>query len=231
MLATGCLYIDAAKVSRPMTCDPKVLRGHGFQYCSGLETACLVVLARLWVHATATTDVTAVTSAISEIIRLQHTPTRAAAIEHSRIFQSLLLGFDSKPEKFCDRFIARLLWLPITALPQYIEFFHDIYSICCSTSDAHSAAFSSTISHHMPFWMNGLVLLRRIARDNATFQPAHHRIAVAIVGHAATCMYNAHDDPISCRDILAQWITADIFGTFEDIITQILNSTELSGMF
>lgn len=178
-------------------------------------------------HATSTTDVIAVTAAISDIIRLQ---IIVPSIEHSETIRTLLLGLGSKAEIFCEKFITRLLWLPITAIPPYIEFFHEIYSFCRLSREAESATFSFTISRHMPFWINGLVLLRRMARDIATFQHPHYRIAVAVVGHAAACIYDAHNDPNSCRDILTQWITADLFGTFEDILPQVLYSIELAGV-
>lgn len=143
----------------------------------------------------------------------------------------LLHGFGISPNAFCDRYVSRLFWLPSAELPCYLEFLRELYHACNDDSDTLHCSFKLAISHHSPFWINSLVILRRMARNVATFDPGHQRISLAIVGHAAACLYYLKGNMYECERIIVQWITADIFGTFEDILGQSLSREEFASKF
>lgn len=191
----------------------------------------LLVLARLWTHTTAVSDVTAVTTTICEILHpclsttQHHRNTRP--LQNDAVSQ-LLRGFGTSPNMFCDNYVSRLLWLPSAELSCYLQFFREIHHACSDDADTLHCAFKLAMSHHTPFWINSLVILRRMARNVPTFDADHHRISLAIVGHAATCIYYVQGNVYECERVISQWTTADIFGTFDDLLAQSLSYGEFS---
>lgn len=191
----------------------------------------ILLLARLWNHGTGTADIAALTATISELLyprvwttRVYRNSQHVGNIILSRFLQGL-----GNPQGFCEEFIARFLRLPFAELPCYTEMFAELYHACQDGHDDLSSAFKTTMSHYLPFWLSSFALLRQMTRNTVVFGEAHHRIMLAIIGQAASCLYDSLDNPYRCEGIIVQWTTADILGTFDEILPQTIHHETSAG--
>lgn len=190
------------------------------------------VVVRLWMYSTTPEDITFLTDVISDVINLHRSATlqyRSDHPVHRDIFTQISSGFHNLHGKFFTTFVSRMLWLSIEHLPKHMELLLHMYHIGHNSHSPTYAAFINIAFHCHTLWSNSFSLLRLLAQRGEQFDDNCHRVAQAIIGNAAFCIHNAQSEHHQCEQLLQDWVSSDIFGAIDDILSACLRSIYFTG--
>lgn len=183
-------------------------------------------------HASGESDIIPITEALREIIRPALVATshnRASSSNNRDLFISISAGFADCPETFVPVFAERILQLPTIHIAPLVELLCELYFLAQQNTGPSSQRFLRETIRCRVLWANVFVTHRRVVEDGLDALGLAHRILVAFMSLAASCIHNSLDDVRLCEELVALWVSIDIFGVLDQTMPRLLGTSDISG--